>query len=107
MPTMMRAIVPVILAVTAAAPALAQKQEPPPVGTPKDLKLPPRHEISLPNGMAVTLVPFGTVPKAAVVLAVRAGRVNERTDQVWLSQLTADLMQEGTRTISSAKVAEL
>jgi len=107
MATMMRGIVPVILAVTPAAPALAQKQEPPPAGTPKDLKLPPRREITLPNGLAVTLVPFGTVPKAAVVLAVRAGRVNERPDQVWLSQLTADLMQEGTKTISSAKLAEL
>jgi zinc protease len=102
----MRGLMPVALALTLAVPAAAQKQEPPPAGTPKDLKLPPKREFTLSNGMAVTLVPFGTVPKVAVVLAVRAGRANERPDQTWLSELTGDLMQEGTRTIPAAKLAE-
>ena len=95
-----------VLALALAVPGAAQKQAPPPVGTPKDFNLPPKREFTLPNGMAVTLVPFGTVPKAAVTLAVRAGRINERADQIWLSELTADLMSEGTRTRSAARLAE-
>jgi zinc protease len=102
----MRAILTAALALAVAAPAAAQKQEPPPAGTPKNLKLPPKREFTLPNGLAVTLVPFGTVPKVAVVLAVRTGRVDEAPDQTWLSGLTGDLMQEGTTTIPATKLAE-
>jgi predicted Zn-dependent peptidase len=86
--------------------ARAQKEAPPPVGTPKDFKLPPRREFTLPNGLAVTLVPFGTVPKATISLAVRTGRIDQRANQVWLPELTADLMNEGTAAKSSAQVAE-
>jgi len=95
-----------MIALALASPAAAQKQESPPIGAPKDIELPARREFALPNGLAVTLVPFGTVPKVAVVLAVRAGRINESKDQVWLSDLTGDLMQEGTSTIPAAQLAE-
>jgi zinc protease len=101
-----RGVVAAALALGVTSPALAQKQEPPAVGAPKDLKLPAKREFTLANGMAVTLVPFGTVPKVAVVLAVRAGRINETNDQVWLSDLTGDLMQEGTTTIPAAQLAQ-
>ena len=90
----------------AALPAAAQKETPPPVGTPKDFKLPPKREFTLPNGMAVTLVPFGTVPKAAVVLVIRTGRINERADQIWLSKVMGSLMTEGTISLSAARLAE-
>jgi zinc protease len=89
-----------------AYPAAAQKQAPPPVGTPKDVRLPQMRELTLPNGMGVTLVPFGKVPKVAVTLAVQAGRINERADQVSLSDVTAQLMEEGTRTRSAAALAD-
>lgn len=106
MRTLPSLLLPAALALTLATPGAAQKQTPPPVGTPKDFKLPPKREFTLPNGMAVTLVPFGTVPKAAVTLSVRAGRINERADQVWLAEVTADLMSEGTRTRSAARLAQ-
>jgi zinc protease len=89
-----------------AVPAAAQKQTPPPVGAPKDFKLPPKREFTLPNGMQVTLIPFGTVPKATVTLSVRAGRIDQRANEVWLAELTGDLMNEGTRTRSAAQVAQ-
>jgi zinc protease len=88
-----------------ARPTYAQKEEPPPVGAPKDFKLPAKRELSLPNGMAVTLVPFGTVPKVAVMLVVRAGRINERADEVALSDLTGNLMAEGTTRLDGAQLA--
>lgn len=106
MPAFKRTLLWGAIWVTAAVPAAAQKQTPPPVGTPKDFKLPAKREFMLSNGMAVTLIPFGTVPKAAVTLAMRAGRINEKADQVWLSELTADLLQEGTTTLDAAHLAE-
>src|SRR5688572_19580338 len=96
MRTMMRVFLAGVISLGAALPAAAQKEKPPPVGAPKDFRLPATREFSLPNGMGVTLVPFGTVPKVAVILAVRAGRINERADQVSLSELTGDLLSEGT-----------
>jgi zinc protease len=87
-------------------PAAAQRETPPPVGTPRDFKLPAKREFTLPNGMGVTLVPFGTVPKATVNLAVRAGRIDQRPGQVWLAELTGDLMNEGTAARTAAQVAE-
>ena len=92
------------LAIPAAA--VAQKETPPPVGAPKDFRLPPKREFTLPNGMQVTLVPFGTVPKVNVSLTVRAGRINQGPNQIWLADLTGDLMNEGTVTRTAAQVAE-
>ncbi len=101
-----RMLLATTLALGVAMPAAAQKQAPPPVGPPKDFHLPQKREFTLPNGMAVTLVPFGRVPKVAVILTVEAGRINERPDQTGLSSVTAALMQEGTRTRTAAQLAE-
>ena len=88
-----------------AAPLAAQRETPPPVGQPKDFRLAAKREFTLPNGMQVTLVPFGTVPKATVTLTVRAGRIDQRANEVWLADLTGDMMNEGTRTRTAAQVA--
>ena len=85
--------------------AAAQKQAPPPVGTPKDFRLTPRTSFTLPNGMQVSMVPFGTVPKVYVRLGLRVGNVNEKANEVWLADLTGDLMQEGTTTRSAQQLA--
>jgi zinc protease len=106
MRTMMRLILLGAIPLGTALPAAAQKETPPPAGAPKDFKLPAKREFSLSNGMAVTLVPFGTVPKVAVMLVVRAGRINERADQVSLSELTGDLMAEGTTDLDGGQLAE-
>ena len=95
------AIVPSTIAVA------QQKVTPPPGGTPKDFTLPAKREFSLPNGLQVTLVPFGAVPKATVSLAIRVGNVNEGPNETWLADVTGDLMNEGTTSHSSAEIAEL
>jgi predicted Zn-dependent peptidase len=60
-----------------------------------------KHAFTLDNGLKVTLVPFGHVPKVDVQLVVRAGNVNEGANEVWLADLTGDLRREGTTTRSS------
>ena len=104
----MRARMLVLVCGALAAPtlALAQREAPPAAGTPKDFKLPAQREFTLPNGMAVTLVPFGRVPKANVTLTVRTGRIDQGSSETWLAELTGDLMNEGTTTRTAAQVAE-
>lgn len=99
------ALVPA-LALVAPPAAAAQRSTPPPVAPPKDLKLPEKREFTLSNGMGVTLVPYGTVPKTAVWLAVRTGRIDQGAGEVWLAETTADLMMEGTESRPAARLAE-
>ncbi|RPJ67796.1 MAG: insulinase family protein [Acidobacteria bacterium] len=76
--------------------ALQEKQQPPPAGTPKDFTLPKPARFTLPNGLAVTMVPFGQVPKVTVRLVVPAGNVDEAKTEVWLADLTGRMLREGT-----------
>ena len=84
---------------------LAQKQTPPAGGPPKPFKVPAHETFSLPNGMQVTLVPYGTTPKVFVSAMVRAGNIDEGPEQVWLADLTTELLKEGTKTRSAQDVA--
>jgi zinc protease len=88
------------------APAMAQKQSPPEGGPPKAFTVPSNETYTLPNGMKVTLVPYGIIPKAAISLAVDAGQINEGTARTGVASLTTDLMKEGTETLTAQQVAE-
>lgn len=89
-----------------AIPALAQKQTPPAGSSPKPFNLPEHETYSLGNGMKVTLVPYGNVPKVTVDLAVRAGSLNEPADMTGLADLMGDLMQQGTTSRNAKQIAE-
>ncbi|MDV3455738.1 pitrilysin family protein [Sphingomonas sp. HF-S4] len=102
---MKRVLLASLLAIAAATPALAQDfPPPPPVGEPKPFKLPATETFSLPNGMQVTLVPYGIAPKVVVSLRVRAGNVTEG-DATWLADLTAAMMKEGAAGRSAGELA--
>jgi predicted Zn-dependent peptidase len=81
------------------------KETPPQGPPPKPFQLAPTTDFTLPNGLQVTIVPYGIVPKVAVRLFVGAGAVHESAAQVWLSKLNAALMKEGTGTRSAEQVA--
>jgi predicted Zn-dependent peptidase len=85
--------------------AQSDKETPPVGGPPRDFRIPAKETFSLDNGLAVTLVPYGAVPKVNVQLVVRTGDIDETEDEVWLASLTGDLMQEGTATRSSEQLA--
>ena len=105
---MRRTISVAALAVVSASSMLAQQKVAPPAGgTPKDFKLPAKREFTLPNGMDVTTVPFGTVPKATISLAIRFGNINEGPNEVWLADVMGDLMNEGTKSLTATQIAEL
>jgi zinc protease len=94
-----------LFSIAAAAPLLADKQSPPAPGTPKGFSVPTPKTFTLDNGMGVTLVQYGTVPKVSVSLAVRTGNIDEKANEVWLADLTGDLLSEGTTTRSASQIA--
>lgn len=93
-------------ATLAATGAFGQKQTPPAGGPPKAFTLAAHETYSLPNGMKVTLVPYGNIPKVAVSLALRAGNLNEAPDQLGVADITGDLLKEGTTNQSASALAE-
>ncbi len=55
--------------------------------------------------MRVSLVPYGTIPKAALQLNVRVGSINETADEVWLARVVGELIKEGTATRTGEQIA--
>ena len=88
------------------APSFAQKQTPPAGGPPKAFALPAHETYTLPNGMKVTLVPYGALPKVTASLVVRAGTVNQSTEQYSIASFLGNLLKEGTTTRSAKQLAE-
>lgn len=78
---------------------LAQELPPLP-GKPKPFELAAPTTIQLENGLEVTFVDFGIVPKVTISIVVEVGNKNEGAD-TWLSDLTAELMKEGTTSRSA------
>jgi predicted Zn-dependent peptidase len=77
----------------------------PAAGTPKPFTVPASETYTLPNGLQVTLIPYGQIPKAVVSLRVYAGALNEG-DKVWLGQLTAQMLREGAAGRSAGDLAD-
>jgi predicted Zn-dependent peptidase len=86
--------------------AFAQKQPPPPPAPPRDFQAPAATKFRLDNGLEVTLVPYGTVPKVRVELAVLAGNAYESAKQTSLGDLAGSLMREGTTTKTATQISQ-
>ena len=86
--------------------AAQQKQAPPAGGPPKPFNVPAHETYALPNGLRVTLVPYGNYPKVTVSLVVRTGNLNEPPGMTGLADLAGNLMKEGTTSKTSKQVAE-
>ncbi len=90
----------------AAGASAQEKQKPPAGGPPKPFNVPAHETYALPNGMKVTLVPYGNLPKVTLSLVLRTGNLNEPADMPGLADLTGKLMKEGTTTKTAQQVAE-
>src|SRR5215218_8224852 len=85
--------------------AFAQKEIPPSGGQPKPFVFPKQDTYTLPNGMRVTLVQYGAVPKVAMQAIVRAGTINEKAEQRWISDIVATMLKEGTAKRTAEQIA--
>ena len=84
----------------------AQKQTPPEGGPAKAFTVPAHETYKLPNGLTVTLVPYGIIPKVTVDVTVVAGSADEGSSHQGVADLTADLMKEGTEKLTSSELAD-
>lgn len=98
-------MISMVIALFSAAVVFAQTETPPPPAAPKNFSIPQITRMDLQNGMKVRLVPWGTVPKVAVFLVTQTGRIDEGPNEVWLSDLTTQMMQQGTTTLTAAEIA--
>src|ERR1700735_2863884 len=90
-----------ILAGLVASPMMAQKQTPPVGGAPKAFTVPAHETYALADGMKVTLVPYGNIPKVTVSLALLGGNIDEVKEQLGVADITGELLKEGTTSLSS------
>jgi predicted Zn-dependent peptidase len=96
----------IVMGVLALCCLSAQEKETPPAGgPPKPFKVPARQTSALKNGVRITTVPYGVIPKATISVIVRTGNVHEAADQIWLADLTGDLMKEGAGSRNGTQIA--
>ena len=93
-------------AIFASVASAQEKQKPPAGGPPKPFNVPAHETYSLPNGMKVTLVPYGNLPKVTLNLVLRTGNLNDPADMPGLADLAGKLMKEGTTSKSAKQIAE-
>jgi len=86
------------------AATVASAQERPAVGPEKPFQLAPRVEKTLPNGLRVIVTRQTVVPKVSVLLTVLSGYSSDPADLTGLAQMTADIIQEGTKARNSRQI---
>jgi predicted Zn-dependent peptidase len=104
--TLQRTLAAVACVLCFVAPSAAEKQSPPEPGKPKDFQVPKPKRFTLANGMKVTFVSYGTIPKASVHLFVRTGNIDEAANQVWVAELVGQMLTQGTATRTASQIAQ-
>lgn len=82
------------------------KEEPPKGGEPKNFNLPKKEVVEFNNGLKIVMVPYGSIPKATIRFSIKTGNIDENENQVWLSDLLADLLEEGSTSKNSKEIAD-
>lgn len=83
-------------------PAIAQER--PAVGPERPFQLAPRVEKTLSNGLKVIVTRQTAIPKVSITLTVLSGYSSDPADLTGLASLTADVIQEGTKTRNSRQI---
>ena len=87
-----------------AASAAAQQTAPVP-SAPRPFKPAQPIATTLANGLAIKFIDFGSVPKVTIAITVRVGALNDG-ERTWLSDLTAELMKEGTANKTAEEISD-
>lgn len=100
---------PPVAAADAGAPETARpvvRATAPEPGPARDVHLPAIRRTTLANGLEVNLVEYHTLPVLHLRLTVRAGSSTDPANLPGLAAATGDMLKEGTRTKTSAQIAE-
>ncbi len=82
------------------------RSEPPKLGPPPSLKLPPIQHLKLQNGIPVTLMEKHEVPLVQIELIVMGGSADDPKEKKGIASMTAAMMEEGAGTRSSLELAD-
>ncbi len=82
------------------------RSSPPRTGPPPSVTVPTPEAFALSNGLRVVMVPLRSVPIVNLSLQIRGGGWEVPAEKAGLATLTADLLDEGTKTLSALDVAE-
>jgi len=85
--------------------AQTPKETPPAGGSPKPFVFPATEDYTLPNGMKVTLVQYGSVPKVAIQVVVYTGTKDDAKGKKAVSDITGSMLKEGSKTRSAEQIA--
>lgn len=83
----------------------AQKETPPAGAPPKPFVFPAQETFTLSNGMKVTLVQYGSVPKVAMQAAIYTGTKDDARGKKGVSEMTGAMLKEATKTRSGEQIA--
>jgi predicted Zn-dependent peptidase len=81
------------------------RESPPAPGEPRDFTLPAKETLRLDNGLSLTFIDYGSVPKVTVLAIVRTGNIDEG-ESTWLADVAVEMLKEGTVTRTAAGIAE-
>ena len=88
-----------------ASASFGQKEAPPAGGPPKPFVFPKQDTYTLPNGMKVTLVQYGSIPKVAFQAVIYSGTKDDAKGKRGVSEMTGMMLKEGTKTRSAEQLA--
>jgi len=83
----------------------AQKEAPPEGGQAKPFVFPKQDTYTLPNGMKVTLVQYGSIPKVAFQATIYSGTKDDAKGKKAVSEMTGSMLKEGTKTRTAEQIA--
>ena len=85
---------------------VAEREPPPGSGPARDVSFPPLARATTDNGLEVNTVEWSQLPIVYVRLVIRSGAEADPSDTPGLAHLVGAMLKEGTRTRSSAELAE-
>jgi len=88
------------------APDTLDRSQVPDVGRPPSMEMPEIQDYRLSDGMRVVLVERHEVPLVSLELQVRGGASAQSPEEAGLAALTADMLDEGTRSRSALQIAD-
>lgn len=82
------------------------REPPPPSGPARDISFPAIERATLDNDLELNVVPYDALPVVYLRLVVKSGGETDPEGKAGLSDLVAQMLQEGTRRKSSQELAE-
>jgi zinc protease len=103
-----RFLLPALAGALIALPAAAQQptEQPPAPGQLRPFTIPPARELRLANGVRVVVVEKHTLPIVTGRVLVAAGSMYEPAEKNGLASLTAQVLREGTQSLTGPQIAE-